>query len=388
MRSAIETPVRHHARLSLFGKAAALSLVLGLAACSGGDETTAPAGEGAKQEATAQPDSEGKTSAKAAMTVSVEKPASAELLVQVEANGDVAAWQEASIGAELSGLRLASVNVNVGDMVKKGQVLAQLAGATTKAESLQSKAALMQAKASLDNAKADADRVRSIAESGALSASQIAQYMTQEKVAQSQYEAARAAYDASQVRLGNTQVRSPDDGVISARPATVGAVVGAGQELFRLIRQGRVEWRAEVTPDEIGQIQVGQVTKVTGADGKEVEGRVRAIAPAADTKTRNITVYVDLPADSGLKAGTFARGLFQVGQTQALTVNSQAVVMRDGTAFVFVVTGDGVAQQRKVRTGRHSGVRVEVLDGLNAGESVAVQGAGFLNDGDQVKVVQ
>ncbi|GAA6141080.1 efflux RND transporter periplasmic adaptor subunit [Hydrogenophaga sp. 5NK40-0174] len=374
----------------MVAKAAALSLVLVLAACSGGEEAPAKTSDAASQESSAQPGkgAQAQQKAKAAMTVSIEEPTSAKLQVQVEANGDVAAWQEASVGAELSGLRLASVNVNVGDVVRKGQVLAQLAGATTKAENLQSKAALMQAKASLDNAKADADRVRSIADSGALSASQIAQYLTQEKVAQSQFEAAKAAYDAAQVRLGNTQVRSPDDGVISARPATVGAVVGAGQELFRLIRQGRVEWRAEVTPDEIGQIEAGQITKVTGADGREVEGKVRAIAPAADTKTRNITVYVDLPTDSGLKAGTFARGLFQVGETQALTVDSQAVVMRDGTAFVFVVNEENQAQQRKVRTGRHSGVRVEIIDGLKPGERVAVQGAGFLNDGDQVKVVQ
>lgn len=371
---------------------AALGLVSVLVACSGDKDgatgdTAAPSVTASKDVPGQGATSEGGT-VKASMTVSVETPKSARLGVVVQANGNIAAWQEASIGAELSGLRLASVNVNVGDQVRKGQVLATLAGETTKAEQLQSQAALMQAKASMDSASADADRVRSIQDSGALSKSQIAQYLTQEKVAQSQYAAAKAAYEAAQVRLGNTQVKAPDAGVISARPATVGAVVGAGQELFRLIRQGRVEWRAEVTPDEVGRIETGQAVTIVGAGNTEAKGKVRAIAPSADVQTRNITVYVDLPAASGLKAGTFARGEFQVAQTDALTVDGQSIVLRDGNSYVFVIDASGKAEQRKVQTGRHSGERVEVLDGLKLDERIAVKGAGFLNEGDQVKVVE
>jgi HlyD family secretion protein len=221
-----------------------------------------------------------------------------------------------------------------------------------------------------------------------LSKSQIAQYATQEKVAKAQWEAAKAAYSATQVRLGNTEVKAPDAGVISARGATVGAVVGAGQELFRLVRQGRLEWRAEVTPSEVGGIQVSQTVQVTAATGALIAGKVRAIAPTADLQTRNILVYVDLERHQDLKAGTFAKGRFTLGQSQALTVPSTAIVVRDGNNFVFVVDAENKAAQRKVQTGRRVGERVELLNGLKADESVAVQGAGFLNDGDLVKVVQ
>jgi HlyD family secretion protein len=325
---------------------------------------------------------------KAAMTVTVTQPTSDSLPIALQTNGNISAWQEASVGAELGGLRLATVNVNVGDTVRRGQVLATFARETTEAESLQGKAAQMQAEASYENAKADADRARTIQDTGALSKSQIAQYLTAEKVARAQWEAAKAAYGATQVRLGNTRVLAPDDGIISGRGATVGAVVGSGQELFRLVRQGRMEWRAEVTPSEVGRIKVGQKVQVTAATGLQIAGQVRAIAPTADAQTRNVLVFVDLPRHSDLKAGTFAQGSFALGQSTALTVPAQSVVVRDGHNYVFVIGADNKAVQRKVDTGRRVGERVEVLNGLKPEESVAVQGAGFLNDADLVKVVQ
>lgn len=359
---------------------AAALLTVGLSACQPAAEQP-PAGDGAKAESAGP-------AAKPAMTVTVTRPSSETLSVGLHANGNVSAWQEASIGAELNGLRLAAVNVNVGDVVKKGQVLATLVGETTQAESLQAKAALMQAEASHENAKADADRARAIQDTGALSKSQIAQYLTAEKVAKAQWEAAKAAYGATQVRLANTRVLAPDDGVISARAASVGAVVGAGQELFRLVRGGRMEWRAEVTPTEVGRIRVGQSVRVTAATGTELAGQVRAIAPGADPQTRNVLVFVDLPRHNDLKAGTFAKGQFELGQSTALTVPAPSVVVRDGHHYVFVIGPDSKAMQRKVGTGRRVAERVEVLEGLKPDEPVAVQGAGFLNEGDLVKVTQ
>jgi RND family efflux transporter MFP subunit len=326
--------------------------------------------------------------AKPSMTVTVTQPSKETLSLSLEANGNVSAWQEASVGAEVNGLRLAQVNVNVGDVVRKGQVLAVFASESARAEMLQSEASAVQAEASYLNAKADADRARSIQDTGALSASQVAQFLTQEKVAQAQWEAAKAVLSATRIRLGNTSVKAPDDGVISARSATVGAVVGSGQELFRLVRQSRMEWRAEVTASEVGRIEVGQIAQVTMATGASVDGKVRAIAPSANEQTRNILVYVDLPRHKDLKSGTFARGRFVIGQSEALTLPTPAIVVRDGSNFVFVINEKDRASAIKVQTGRRVGERVEVLSGLQGNERVAVQGAGFLNEGDLVKVVQ
>lgn len=372
MNTPLQRPLIHPLALAVV-----VSLMAGLVGCSPAADSSAPANEAP---AAAAP--------KPAMTVSVTQPQREALPLALAANGNVSAWQEASIGAELNGLRLATVNVNVGDRVRKGQVLATLAGETTQAESLQAKAALMQAEASHANAQADADRARAIQDTGALSQSQIAQYLTAEKVAKAQWEAAQAAYGATQVRLANTRVLAPDDGVISARSASVGAVAGAGQELFRLVRQGRMEWRAEVTPTEVDRVRVGQSVAVTAATGTELTGKVRAIAPSADPQTRNVLVFVDLPRHDDLKAGTFARGRFDLGRSEALTVPAPSIVVRDGHSYVFVIGADSKAAQRKVQTGRRVGERVEVLDGLKAEESIAVRGAGFLNEGDLVKVAK
>jgi RND family efflux transporter MFP subunit len=330
------------------------------------------------REAPAQP--------KAAMTVTVANPGSQALAQTLSATGGLAAWQEAVVGAEVQGLRLVSVPVQVGDVVKLGQLLAEFAAEGPQAEALAARAAVLQAQAAHDNARAEAQRVRALGDSGALSESQKAQIVLQEKLTQAQLEAARAQQINAELRLRHTKLLAPDDGVISARQATVGAVVGAGQELFRLVRQQRLEWRAEVTPAEVGRVQRGQSVSVTAPSGATVQGTVRAVAPTADPQTRNILVYVDLPRHPEFKAGVFARGQFELGQSAALTVPAQAVVTRDGHAHVFVVGADNKVAMQRVKTGRRSGDRVEVVQGLQASQRVAVQGAGFLNDGDTVKV--
>jgi RND family efflux transporter MFP subunit len=176
--------------------------------------------------------------------------------------------------------------------------------------------------------------------------------------------------------------------VISARQATVGSVVGAGNELFRLIRQGRIEWRAEVTAAEIGRIQVGAQVQVKAASGQLLQGKVRMVAPSVDAQTRNAIVYVDLPAATGsARAGMYAQGEIALGQSQALTVPQSAVVVRDGFSYVYTVGADQKVSQLKVQTGRQSGDRVEVTSGLKADARVVASGGAFLNHGDKVRVV-
>ena len=321
-----------------------------------------------------------------ALTVSTAPPQRTAVPVRLAANGNVAAWQEASIGAESNGLRLTEVRVNVGDVVKAGQVLASFSAETVQADVAQVRASLLEAQANAAEAAANAERARALQATGALSQQQIQQYTTAEKTAQARVQAAQATLNAQQLRLKHTQVVAPDSGVISARTATVGAVVGAGTELFRMVRKGRLEWRAEVTSTELRRIAPGTKVSVTAASGATAEGTVRMVAPTVDLQTRNALVYVDLPAHSDFRAGMFARGEFALGQSDALTVPQEALVVRDGFSYVFVVGVDQRVQQRKVQTGRRVTDRVEVLSGLEAEASVVVRGAGFLNDGDLVRV--
>jgi len=340
-------------------------------------------------QASAAAGKDGAAPARPSLTVSVAKAEPSELNVTLAANGNVAAWQEASIGSESNGLRLAEVRVNIGDVVKKGQVLAVFSPETINADVAQARASLAEAKANAADAAGNAARARTLAQTGALSQQQINQYQTTEQTAKARVEAAQAVLAAQQVRGRNTQVVAPDDGVISARTATVGSVVAAGTELFKLIRQGRLEWRAEVTSAELGRIAVGTPVVVISASGAQVQGKVRSIAPTVDPQTRNALVYVDVPnvlQNTGIKAGMFANGEFQLGRSTALTVPQAAIVPRDGFNHLLLLQPDNRVSQIKIETGRRVGERVEILTKLPADAQVVVQGAGFLNDGDLVRV--
>ena len=178
------------------------------------------------------------------MTVTTTQPQRSSLAQTLPANGNITAWQEAIIGSESSGLRLNEVKAQVGDTVRKGQLLATFAADTIQADVAQARAVLLEAEANAAEASANAERARTLQSSGAMSASQINQYLTAAQTAQARVASAKAALQAQQLRLQFTQVLAPDNGVISSRTATVGAVVGAGTELFRMVRQGRLEWRA------------------------------------------------------------------------------------------------------------------------------------------------
>ncbi|MCA2999377.1 MAG: efflux RND transporter periplasmic adaptor subunit [Rhodocyclaceae bacterium] len=320
------------------------------------------------------------------LTVTTITPIESQIAATLAASGNIVAWQEAIVGAESNGLRLNDVRVNVGDKVTKGQVLATFAAETPEAELAQARASVAEAEAALVDAQANAARARALSPTGALSTQQIDQYTTAEKTAEARLAAARANARLSQVRLSNTQVLAPDGGTISARAATVGAVTQAGQELFRLVRQNRLEWRAEVTAAELPKVAVGQRVKITTPAGDVVAGTVRMIAPTVDPVTRNVQVYVDLARTPLAKAGMFARGEFQLEESAGLTVPQQAVVTRDGFAYAFTVGGDNRVKQIKIETGRRVADRIEVRTGLSAQTAIVASGAGFLKDGDIVRV--
>lgn len=323
---------------------------------------------------------------KPALTVAVAQPTQTSLPVTLNANGNITPWQEAVIGSESNGLRLTQVLVNVGDTVKAGQLLARFSGDSVLADVAQARASLVEAQATAADAASNAARARTLQNSGALSAQQINQFTTAEQTAQARVAAAQAVLDAQQLRGNNTRVVAPDSGVISSRSATVGAVVGSGTELFRLIRGGRLEWRAEVTSNEITRIKPGATAMVTAASGTRVQGTVRIVAPTVDPLTRNALVYVDLPRNTGVKAGMYAQGEFALGSINALTLPQQALVLRDGFTYAMRIEPGNKVVQVKLQTGRRLGDAVEIVQGAKPGERYVAVGAAFLADGDTVQL--
>ncbi|MBD9358512.1 efflux RND transporter periplasmic adaptor subunit [Methylomonas sp. EbA] len=335
------------------------------------------------------PDASVPTQAVPALTVTRAAPQWRQWPTTIEASGAIAAWQEAVIGAQQSGLRLIEVNVNVGDQVKRGQLLARFDTDMLRADLAQLKANLAQAQATAVQAETNEQRVLKLKNAATLSQQELLRYETEAEIARTQVDAIKAQLAAKQLQLGYAEVRAPDDGAISARLATLGAVSGSGQELFRLIRQNRLEWRGELTAGQIAQIQPGQATQLSLPDGSIAEARVRQLAPALDEQSRLGLMYADILPGSHARAGMYASGRIELSQRPALTVPAASVVIRDGRSYVLklhsAATTSPVSLQ-EVDTGRRQGVEIEIVHGLSETDRVVVEGAGFLNDGDLVHI--
>lgn len=352
--------------------AALVGLVLGICALAAARAADAPA-----------------TSARAAsLSVTVVSPRQEQWSTTLAASGSIEAWDEASIASEVNGQRIAVLLANVGDHVRKGQPLARFADDFLAADLAQAEAALEEAQAREAQAGANLARSRALVDTNALSPLEMDQYAATARSAAAQLRSAKARRDAAALLLHKATVVAPDDGVISSRTAATGLVAGVGTELFRLIRQERLEWRAEVPEVDLGRARVGTRALLRTAQGVELEGRVRAVSPRVDTRSRSVIAYVDLPgAAKRTSAGTFATGRLLLAASAAVTLPDSAVVMRDGFAYVFIVDPGNRVHRTRVTTGRRQGDRFEIAAGLPLTARVAHQGAGFLNDGDLVRVV-
>lgn len=335
-------------------------------------------------------------SPRAGLAITVTQPQTTSIQIGIKANGNISAWQDASVASEVGGLRLDELLVNVGDTVKGGELLARFATDTVEADLAVIRASESEARAALAEAKTNAARANSLKNSGALSSQQIGQYLTAELTAKAKLEAVQAQIKVLELRLKKTQVLAPDDGEIISRQATLGAVIPIGTELFRILRQSRLEWRAEVTSEELGKIKPGMKARVVPASltpGQEpLVGTVRIIGPTLDQQTRTAIVYVDLPKQTTngpvIRAGMFARGEFLTGDTTGLTLPQESIVTRDGFTYVFKVDTNRKVDQIKVEIGQRIGNRVEILNGVTSNDTIAESGAGFLADGDVVTVVE
>lgn len=322
----------------------------------------------------------------AALTVNVVELRSEPWPVQVRADGGIAAWQEAAVASDGGGQRVTALYADIGDTVRAGQVLAELDTATLLAQLAAQEAEVAQADASLTTAAADARRAEDLRGSGTLTAQQTTQYLSAERTATARLAAARAQLEVQRLALAHSRIAAPDDGVVIARGVVLGGVVQAGGELFRIIRQGRLEWRAEVMADDIGRIRIGQRASLEIQGAGPASGVVRAIAPVLSERTRTAIVYIDLPVGSA-RAGMFASGTIAVGEPAlVLTLPAAAVISRDGRSLVFTVAADDRARECRVEVGRRQGDLVEIRGGLAAGTRVVAAGAAFLGDGDRVAV--
>lgn len=344
-----------------------LALVLTLTAC-GGNEPAAAAGP-------------------STLAVTLATATQQPLQRSVIASGPVSAFEEMQLGVEISGARVTALNVDVGQAVRKGQVLLELDHRTLDSELAQAEAALSEADALVTLATASYNRGSPLAKEQLISASQLDELRANKLQAEARRNTMRAQRDAARLRRDFAELRAPADGIISKRLVQPGQVVAAGTELLRLMRDGRLEWRAELPEDSLARITPGAIVTLSGNDGSSIEGRIRAVSPGVDSQTRTGTLYADLPNPGPLKSGTYLEGRIVTGAGNALMVPAGSVVQRDGHAYVFSVEANDSVRRLRVRTGAVADGRVEIIEGLKPGARVVEQGVGFLGDGDKVRVV-
>ena len=305
----------------------------------------------------------------------------------VIASGPVSAFEEMQLGVEISGARVTALNVDVGQSVRKGQVLLELDHRTLDSELAQAEAALREADASVALATSSYNRGSPLAKEQLISANALDELRANKTQAEARRSTVRAQRDAAQLRRDFAELRAPADGIISKRLVQPGQVVAAGTELLRLIRDGRLEWRAELPEDTLSLVAPGAAVTLTGTDGTTIQGSIRAVSPGVDSDTRTGTIYADLPDPGPLKSGTYLEGRIVSGAGNALMVPVASVVQRDGHAYVFTVESGDVVRRLRVRTGAVVDGRIEIIEGLKPGARVVEQGAGFLGEGDKVRVV-
>ncbi len=334
-----------------------------------------------------------------------------ELVESVAVNGNLVAKDEVMIGPEIEGLRVIEILAEEGDKVLKGQVLARLNRETLDAQLAQNDAALQrweaaiaqaksqiqQSEASLRQSQQQLERSNELRKSGFVSQATLDQQINDERANTARLAASRDALRVSeadlasiaaqrrelQVRISRAEVRAPAAGVISRRSVKIGAVASmASEPMFRVIADGDIELEAEVSETRINRLSVGQPATIASG-GITGAGKVRLVSPEVDRLTRLARVRVAVDSDSGLRIGSFARGMIETRRANAVAVPVSAILYGEKGPFVQVVTQNRIAAA-PVSLGIITALRAEVIAGVAEGATIVLKAGAFLVDGDIV----
>ncbi|UDF04482.1 efflux RND transporter periplasmic adaptor subunit [Asticcacaulis sp. AND118] len=346
-----------------------VALSASLAACSGGQKA----------------ETDDKAPAQGALVEAAAAGESVAPLV-VSGSGTVGAWQEAPIGAEVGGLTATAVLADEGQYVQQGQPLLKMNDAVLRAQLQQAQAGIQSARAQAVEAQRAYQRYKELFDKGYASQAALDQREASFKTAQAQVATAEATAAQAQTQLSQTVVRAPVSGLITSRTAVAGQIVGAGTELFRIVRDNRIEMNMEVVETELSAVKAGMSATVTGETGQSVTGTVRVVTPVVDQQTRLGYARISIPANAGFKPGQFARASITVGDQNVVTIPQKAVVYQQNQPVAFVLGANNKVTARKLTTGALVGQNIVVAQGVTPGEKVVTSGAGFLVDGDTVRI--
>lgn len=287
----------------------------------------------------------------------------------------VEAVKQSTVAAQISG-RIVEVNFDVGDSVKKGQVLVRIDESETRQAVAGSVAVVAQARASLQNARLHYERTRQLLAQKFVSQAALDKAQSDYKAAEAQVAAAQAGAGQAATTRGYTAVMAPYSGVVALRHVEIGEMASPGKALMTGFDPGDLRVVASIPQYKLADVRRAARAQVEfPAVNKWVTAKVVTLLPAADTRTHTTRVRLDLPEDvRDVYPGMFARAHFAVGRAKKLLVPAQAVVRRSEVTAVYAVDAKGGVSFRQIRLGEPAADgMIEVLAGLSSGETVALE---------------
>jgi len=310
--------------------------------------------------------------------------------ISIPAQGEILPWEVAILSAKTTGVGATEVAVVEGDSVRKGQVLAKFDDRLLRAEVAQAKANLALASANLQNANTNFKRMQQLKLKQALSEQEYDLVATQAAAAEATRAQAAAALTLAEIKLADATVTAPDAGKVLERNLELGQVPQTGAVLFKLLHQNKVEWAAQIDAAELNRVKPGMTAQITLADQTLLSGTIRGVSPQLTSGSRLAKVRIVLDGAPELAVNTYVEGTILIGSAPAIIAPANCLVIKDGKTWVFRVknpnTTNASAEQVLVSLGRRQQQEIELISGINAGDTLVLEGAGFLNNGDKIAV--
>jgi HlyD family secretion protein len=338
----------------------------------------------------APPEETAKAASASAQAMRVTRVAVRSLSEEIVATGRLVVREEAAVGSELAGYRVAAVYIDEGDWVKQGQALARLDDTLLQAQIAQAEATLATQKATVDFKQSQLDRAEALQAEGAFSKELLDQRRMEAVAARASLDASQAMVNEMKVRQSRMTLRAPVAGSVLQRAIRPGEISSPGlaTPYFRIARDGLIELDAELPDSKLSLVKEGDPAQVTLATGEAFQGKVRFISPRVDQNTSLGRARIELPFDKSLRPGGFAEARFNGSSSGVLTVPASAIRYESGGQVVMVVDKDNKVSRVPVKLGERTGDFVQLVEGPPAGSRVLTIGAAFTLEGDVIEPVE
>ena len=321
--------------------------------------------------------------------ITVVQPGSGTIEGTINASGTIAARRALPVGVVGEGGRVVSVNVDQGQWVRAGQVLASIDRSVQNQQARAQAAQVQVARADAELAQNNLDRALQLVERGFVSTADVDRLTATRDAARARVNVAQAQLAELRERNARLNIVAPASGLVLERNIEPGQTVSAGiASAFVIAQGGEMELRAQVGESDLQKLSVGVPAEVTPVGSSETySGQIWQIEPTVDAQSRQGTARIALKYEPGLRPGGFASVTIRSGTTVAPLLPESAVLADDNGTYVYIVDKANTVQRRPIETGMVTPNGIAVTDGLTGDERIVVSAGGFLNPGERVNPV-